>query len=297
MSVSLAPLAAGDAPTVADLVGDYQAFHRGSRGRATAGEVLDWWQRVDGGRTGVVDERGRLVGAATLRRRGNCYLADNYVHPDATGLGAGSLLLEWGERRAAEAGLAAIRASAPATDPLGKALLERRGFRYIRSFYRMTVDLDEQPPAPTWPHGFRFALEPNEEQLIFEALEEAFADHWGYEPRTAAEWLAQNGPLATRLCYLVRTGDGTVAAAQICDEEWFGTAWVAILGVRPAWRRHGLGEALLRQAFRDLYARGRRRIALGVDAENTTGATRLYERVGMQVESQDDAYEKMLGRD
>jgi hypothetical protein len=37
-------------------------------------------------------------------------------------------------------------------------------------------------------------------------------------------------------------------------------------------------------------------VALGVDAENTTGATRLYERVGMRVVVQDDAYEKLLGQ-
>ena len=36
------------------------------------------------------------------------------------------------------------------------------------------------------------------------------------------------------------------------------------------------------------------RIALGVDAENTTGATRLYSRVGMAVASQDDVYEKAV---
>jgi hypothetical protein len=40
--------------------------------------------------------------------------------------------------------------------------------------------------------------------------------------------------------------------------------------------------------------RGRRRIGLGVDAENPTGATQLYERVGMRASSQDDVYEKSL---
>jgi ribosomal protein S18 acetylase RimI-like enzyme len=65
-------------------------------------------------------------------------------------------------------------------------------------------------------------------------------------------------------------------------------------GCAPRGRSKGLGEALLRQAFHDLYARGRHRIALGVDAENSTGATRLYERVGMKVVLRDDAYEKLL---
>src|SRR2546423_12212862 len=123
----------------------------------------------------------------------------------------------------------------------------------------MAIDLEEQPPEPSWPEGFRFAFEPEEELLLYETLEEAFADHWGHEDRTFEQWMAMNGPLADRMCYLVRAPDGTVAAAEICDEERFGTAWVSILGVRAAWRRRGLGEALLHQAFHDLYARGRRR--------------------------------------
>ena len=53
--------------------------------------------------------------------------------------------------------------------------------------------------------------------------------------------------------------------------------------MRKPWRRRGLGETLLRAAFRELYLRGRRRVGLGVDAENVTGALRLYERVGMHV--------------
>jgi ribosomal protein S18 acetylase RimI-like enzyme len=175
----------------------------------------------------------------------------------------------------------------------GKELLESRGYRYIRSFYRMAIDLDRPPSAPTWPEGFTVALAPGDGHAIYETLEEAFEDHWGHEPRTYEQWMAQNAPLEDRLCYVVRAADGA-AAAQVCDEERFGTAWVSILGVRAAFRRRGLGEALLHQAFHDLYARGRRRVSLGVDAENTTGATRLYERVGMRVVLQDDAYEKLL---
>ena len=295
MSVSLRPLTDEDAEAVADLFGDYELFHNGISDRATADDVLDWWRRTDGGTTAVVDEHGRLIAAGSLRRRGDYYIADNFVHPDARGQGAGALLLDWSERRTAEAGLLSVHAATTASDPAGKELLEARGYRYIRSFYRMIVELESPPPAPFWPEGFAVALdEPAQDVLVYEALEEAFTDHWGHEPRTFEEWIAQAGPLDERMCYLVRTAEGTVAAAQVCDEDRFGTAWIAILGVRAAWRRHGLGGALLRQAFSDLYTRGRRRIALGVDAENTTGATRLYERVGMTIDAQDDAYEKSV---
>jgi mycothiol synthase len=296
VTLSLRPLAPEDAQAVADLVGDYDACFNGVEDRPTADDILDWWRRVDCGSIGVADAAGRVVGAGALQRRGAHVVADNFVHPDARGRGAGSLLLDWTEGRAAEEGAASIRAGTAAADADGKDLLGRRGYRYVRTFFRMTVDLEDPPPAPVWPEGFRFDVDPDAERTIHETLEEAFAEHWGHEPRTFDDWAARHGPLSERLCYLVWSPDDDVAAAQICDEDRFGTAWIAVLGVRSRWRRHGLGEALLRQAFHDLYARGRKRIALGVDADNATGATRLYERVGMTVSSQDDVYEKTLGR-
>ena len=67
-----------------------------------------------------------------------------------------------------------------------------------------------------------------------------------------------------------------------------------MIGTRTAWRRRGLGLALLLHAFREFYARGIRRSTLGVDSENPSGATRLYERAGMHVESESVTYEKEL---
>jgi mycothiol synthase len=294
VTLSLRPLTVDDARAVADLVGDYDEHFSGVADRPTPDDVVYWWERVDAGAIGIVDESGSLIGAGALRTRGPNLIADLFVHPDRQGRGAGSLLLDWAEDATAEKGLAALRAGTAAGDARGKELLEGRGYAYIRSFYRMAVDLDDVPPEPEWPSGFTVALEPDQDRLVYETLEESFEDHWGHEPRTFEEWMASNGPLDERLCYLVRDRAGTVVAAQVCDEDRWGVAWVSILGVRRDWRRHGLGEALLRRAFHDLGARGRLRIALGVDAENTTGATRLYNRVGMAVSSQDDVYEKAV---
>ena len=62
----------------------------------------------------------------------------------------------------------------------------------------------------------------------------------------------------------------------------------------PAWRRRGLGLALLRQAFTWFWERGERRVGLGVDTENPTDARRLYERAGMRAVWQADVHEKVL---
>ena len=84
--------------------------------------------------------------------------------------------------------------------------------------------------------------------------------------------------------------------------EWDGDpafAWIDDLGVLRPWRRRGIALALLHQVFVELHQRGRYKVGLGVDGESLTGATRLYEKAGMRVFQQIDAYEKELrpGRD
>ena len=77
-----------------------------------------------------------------------------------------------------------------------------------------------------------------------------------------------------------------LAFPQHAGDETLG--WIDSLGVRPPWRRRGLGQTLLRTAFSRLHARGLRKVGLGVDAGNETGALRLYERAGMRVVRQGD---------
>jgi ribosomal protein S18 acetylase RimI-like enzyme len=55
-----------------------------------------------------------------------------------------------------------------------------------------------------------------------------------------------------------------------------------------------LGEALLLYSFNEFYKRGTTTIGLGVDAQNPTGATRLYKKAGMYVASEAVVYEKEL---
>ncbi|HST25556.1 MAG TPA: GNAT family N-acetyltransferase [Gaiellaceae bacterium] len=295
MSFTTRPLGSDDAQAVADMISDYDQAFADDADRMSARDVREWWSRAKVETLGVFDETGRLAGVGAFHRRGEQNLTDNFVHPSFNGRGIGTSLLEWAEERTAEQGIAAIRTATISADTSGKALIESRGYYYIRSFYRMVIDLDDQPDPPDWPEGFTMSLfEPGEEREVHATLEEAFADHWGFVPRTFEEWNERNGQLAERLCYLVRDQEGTLVAAELCDEEAFGAGHVGVLGVRPQWRRRGIAEALLRQAFHDLYARGQRRVGLGVDSENPTGATRLYGRVGMRVALQEDAYEKLL---
>ena len=52
----------------------------------------------------------------------------------------------------------------------------------------------------------------------------------------------------------------------------------------------GPRRGFLRDAFVLFAERGKRAVGLGVDAENTTGAVALYERVGMRVARRSDSW-------
>ena len=98
------------------------------------------------------------------------------------------------------------------------------------------------------------------------------------------------------LWFLAMDGD-EMAGVSLCvpkltEDPEMGL--VNVLGVRRPWRGRGLGLALLQHSFVELHKRGAKRVSLGVDASSLTGATRLYEKAGMSVTRQFDAYRKVL---
>jgi mycothiol synthase len=132
---------------------------------------------------------------------------------------------------------------------------------------------------------------------LHETLEEAFEDHWEHRPRSFEEWSRRVLDVEgydPSLVWVALEGEELVAA-NVCfwkrHGEW---GWVGTLGVRPPWRRRGIAEALLETAFAEFFRRGERRVALGVDAQSPTGATRLYEKAGMRVFWEAIVYEKEL---
>ncbi len=99
------------------------------------------------------------------------------------------------------------------------------------------------------------------------------------------------------LLFLAMDGDPRIAGINLCRPHSFDDpemGWVGTLGVRRQWRKRGIGLALLRHSFNEFYRRGKRKVGLGVDAQNLTGALRLYENAGMHVHQAYDHYEKEL---
>ena len=157
--------------------------------------------------------------------------------------------------------------------------------------------MNEPPPAPAWPAGIRVrTFRPGEDdRAMYEAQEEAFSDHWGHVTASFDDWMrrTRRHDFDAGLWLLALDGDRVVATStnSIIPEN---LGWVSGLGVVPSHRRRGIARAILLQALGDFWRRGLRSVALGVDADSLTGATRLYESVGMRVVESHDQVRKQL---
>jgi mycothiol synthase len=246
----------------------------------------------------VVAERGgELVAYADVYRGGEAkekVWGDLRVPPEERGGEVLPRLIDWMEERA---GRARFRLQFPEHVREVRAELERRGYTPVRYSFEMEIELADEPEAPEWPDGISVrTMRAGEERRIFDAAEEAFADHYDFNPEPFEEWRhwMMGDGFDPELWFVAEEG-GDIAGVSLCRATREGRpdmGWVSTLGVRRPWRRRGLGLALLLHSLRELRARGRERGGLGVDGENTTGAVRLYERAGMHVARRSDTYER-----
>jgi len=179
------------------------------------------------------------------------------------------------------------------------ATLRAAGFQHGRTFHWMLIDLEPAPPVTVdVPAGVRIApLDPDDEQQwrdVHAVLQASFADHWGSVPVAYQDFRAEvdaephaDLPL-WRLAWLDGHVVGVSRASGRHQDE--GGGWVAQLGVLPHARGRGIARALLQASFEANRAAGRTSVGLGVDSENSTGAVRLYESVGMHLTQQVHAY-------
>jgi mycothiol synthase len=226
------------------------------------------------------------------------------LHPDYDTVALRKALLDWGEARArqlipqlpADARVSLQTLCRAMTESKAREAIMQAGFTYVRSTFRMEIELDAPPPPPTFPEGI--VLHPftlDMARAAHAADDEAFSDHWGYVPTSFEKFehlFIKTARFDPSLWFVAFEGE-EIAGVALCEDR-DDEASVNSLSVRRPWRTRGLGLALLHHAFGEFYRREQHKVALYVDAQSLTGATRLYERAGMQVARQYDTYEKEL---
>jgi len=241
------------------------------------------------------------------------------VQPPYLGQGISPHLLSWAEARVRQAVTrcppgtrVAYRTGVDTRIEVAKRAMQEHGMHFIRSNYRMGIDMQTPPPEPVWPEGIRlkvFDLVRDDLAEVYQADIDAFRDHYGFVESPFEEALERFRHFMTGeedyqpgLWFLAMANgapDGTEQIAGIClnrKHSWEDpqVGWVSSLGVLRPWRRRGVALALLLHSFGEYYRRGFRQVALGVDAESLTGALDLYKKAGMHVQRQFDLYEKEL---
>ena len=243
----------------------------------------------------VLDDAGRALGCALVFSDGDTDRADLDVVVDP-GAGAALLpdLLDHALRLATDGarsrGHAQVRADQACyrDDGLLAGTLEAAAFEPATVFHRMRRDLTE-PVDVVLPDGVEVERVDVEDDASLarshRLYTSTFRGHFGVEERPLEDYLAAlaartgTGPL------WFATLDGEDAGflhetAQFVEDEDAGYVWR--LGVEERARGRGVAQALLLSSFEAMRARGRTAALLHVDTANATGATRLYERVGMR---------------
>jgi mycothiol synthase len=325
---SLAPPLAGLAarpyrPEDADRLAEL--FNRGAEAdaapwRASGEEIANWMRRsnehFDASRdTLVVEADGAFVAFRDvewidtndgLRE----YRLGGTVHPEWRRRGIGTWLLRGSEAHARERDTAHPTDAPrfygswqPSTAEGGLALMAAEGYEPARWFFDMvrpTLDAIDEPPLPDGIELRRVTAD--QLRQLWDADVEAFRDHWGgfdSSDERFREW--QEDPKFDPSLFVV-AWDGEEIAGGVINEinETENAAfdrqrgWLASVFVRRPWRRRGLARAVVGRSLVVLRDRGMTSAGLGVDADNPTGALRLYEDAGFEPEFRSSAFRKPM---
>ena len=236
----------------------------------------------------VLSQNGKLIGYADVdptRDEPPLWWCDVKVAPAADIDTVTATLVDWLKERAH---VGTLRVWTAAGDTRGIQAFERLGFAPARHSYRMEIELDDELREPAWPERMTVRMMAEDEHaLAYEGVREVWQDTSDPMDETFEEWAhwtVQTEAFDPTLWFLAFEDD-ELAGFSLCREDATDSTagYVGTLGVRRAWRRRGLGEALLLHSFVEFRRRGYTRATLGVDASSPTGATRLYERAGMRV--------------
>lgn len=230
-----------------------------------------------------------------------------WVHPSHWGHGIGTTIVEWGLRMAylripdaPEGARVTSRCQASDTDTAAATLLVDLGYSPDRHEIEMELVFDDQVAVAPIPDGITIRTVTNDSDVeaVARVSSDAFKDHYGWAESSWDQTLERWANFRAMdewdddLVFIAEA-DGEAVGELVgvrSQGSTTGSGYIGSLGVVRSWRGKGLARALLTLAFATYQARGMRAVALDVDADSLTGATRLYDSVGMRPVRSETAY-------
>ena len=177
------------------------------------------------------------------------------------------------------------------------ALIESLGYTARHSEQIMERDLSQPIPAVALPEGIRLApWTPTRNELLRQTFNACFADRTGGRAVNAESWAihfsgANLAPAETLIALAGKQGVGLTRALISADDPTRGE--IGHIAVLEAWRRRGLGAALLATVLRGFQARGLQTAFLSVALDNAP-AIAAYEKIGFVTTSGYTSYSKTV---
>jgi GNAT superfamily N-acetyltransferase len=252
-------------------------------------EDMTWLVASTGG-----EDVGAGIGLVGWHSRPGTARVEAWTLPGARGRGVGLALYEELLRWAAERGSVAVETTVAEDDPASLAWADRRGFREIGRELRVILDLDAiEAPEVDPPAGVdivTWAERPELARGMYEVYVEADPDipgSDGVEVPAFEEWLTDDMEGTSdrpEAVFVALEGEEVVGYAKLSlPQEWTGTAWHDLTGVKRAWRGRGIASALKRAQIRWAKENGFHRLTT-MNEERNAPIRHLNKRHGYQPE-------------
>jgi mycothiol synthase len=230
------------------------------------------------------------------------FLYLGYLLPSWRRLGIDELMLHWGEQRIralvhelAVAPPCFLASNASETEHETAELLQQQGYTRVRTLVEMVCDDLERIPDVCLPAPFTLRPVAREHRrAIVLGENEAYADEWmaSAASEEAIQRFVDDPHVDTSLWQVAWDGEELVGCIQINVAR--GRAVFDEVFVRPAWRRRGVGTALMVHGLRAIWAHGLRLARLHTNDANLSGARTMYQKVGFRPVKRFGLYRKPL---
>jgi GNAT superfamily N-acetyltransferase len=263
----------------------------------------------------IAEIAGKVIGWSQVMRAQDQFGKGIYRHfvdvlPDWYGKGIRAVMLRHNEQRLREIAEAypadipcAFQSGAADSEKDWISVLTGEGYSAFRySFKMVRPSLEDIPDFPL-PEGVEVRPVKSEHyQAIIDAWNEAIKDMKSLVPLSNEFFqVFQKLPIFDPSIWQIAWHENTVVGTvmnyineQENKEYNRKRGYVEGISVQRPWRGKGIAKALIARSLKLLKDRGMTEAALGVDAENPSGAVHLYQKTGFKVHKKSATYRKPM---